>query len=159
MTNRKRSAAAKKGWATRRKNQVKKDIGRTAIWVVPGVNTAINIGKTLKDASKVLTPKGQAVAEQPKKADVIARGIAPENGIFSNEKILLMNLKDHEKSDFSSIKEKYGYSAIDKLKNLGLIEHGIDSKLYSQKSFVNILEKGKKVAKHLQEVEGLMEAE
>jgi DNA-binding MarR family transcriptional regulator len=103
-----------------------------------------------------LTPKGRAVAEQLKKADEIARGDVSQKGLFSDEHLILLWISGKGTEDFASLKGKYGYSAIENLKNLGLIEQEIDNKTYPPGSFVKITGKGKKVAKLLKEIEEVL---
>lgn len=76
---------------------------------------------------------------------------------------LLLFLSDHDGHMLSDIWEdadigiNQGYKALEKTKELGLTTSKIESKRYPPRNFISLTDKGKKVAKLLKEIEGVLE--
>ena len=75
---------------------------------------------------------------------------------------LLIFLLDHQPINVQSVIESTDiypnimYASLRKSKNLGLITSRTDSKSYPPKNMISLTDRGKKVAKHLKEIEGIL---
>ena len=78
---------------------------------------------------------------------------------------LLIFLNEHEGHLLSEIWDdagigiNQGYKAIEKAKTLGLVATRVDNNKYPPRNYVSLTDKGKKVAKHLKEIEEILEGE
>ena len=76
---------------------------------------------------------------------------------------LLIFLLDHQPINVQSVIENTDiypnimYSSLRKSKDLGLIASRTDSKSYPPRNMISLTDKGKKVAKHLKEIEEILE--
>ncbi len=78
---------------------------------------------------------------------------------------LLVFLSDHDGHMLSDIWDdaeigiNQGYKALEKARDLGLTTTKIDNKKYPPRNFVFLTDKGRKVAKHLKEIEEILGGE
>jgi len=104
-----------------------------------------------------LTDKGQAVAEQLKKAEQVAEGREISEFLTDDMKILIFLLSEKE-ARYESLKEKFGsaYSSVSRLKQMKLIDVRIDNKKYPSEEIISLTDKGRKVAQKLKEIEEVL---
>ena len=78
---------------------------------------------------------------------------------------LLIYLLDHQPINVQSVIENTDiypnimYASLRKAKDLGLISSRMDNKLYPPRNMISLTDKGKKVAKHLMEIELILGGE
>ena len=78
---------------------------------------------------------------------------------------ILIFLSEHDEHMLSDIWDdagvgiNQGYKALEKAKDLGLVSTKIDSKKYPPRNYVSLTDKGRKVAKHLKEIENILGGE
>jgi len=105
-----------------------------------------------------LTDKGQAVAEQLKKAEQVAVVGEISEFLTDDMKILIFLLGENE-VPFGFLKERFGsaYSSVSRLKQMGLVDARIDNTKFPGEQVVTLSLKGKKVAEKLKEIEEVLE--
>jgi DNA-binding MarR family transcriptional regulator len=105
-----------------------------------------------------LTDKGQAVAEQLKKAEQVAEGREISEFLTDDMKILVFLLNEKE-TPYESLKGKFSvaYSSVSRLKQMKLIDVIIDNKKYPSEEIISLTDKGRKVAEKLKEIEEVLE--
>jgi DNA-binding MarR family transcriptional regulator len=107
-----------------------------------------------------LTDKGQAVAEQLKKAEQVAEGGEISEFLTDDMKVLIYLLNEKE-ARYESLKGKFGsaYSSVSRLKQMKLIDVRIDNKKYPSEEIISLTDKGRKVAEKLKEIEEILNGE
>ena len=104
-----------------------------------------------------LTDKGQAVAEQLKKAEQVAEGREISEFLTDDMKILIYFLNEKE-TPYESLKGKFSsaYSSVSRLKQMKLVHARIDNSRFPKEEIVSLSAKGKKVAEKLKEIEEVL---
>jgi len=104
-----------------------------------------------------LTDKGQAVAEQLKKAEQVAEGGEISEFLTDDMKILVFLLGENE-VPFGLLKEKFGsaYTSVSRLKQMGLVHARIDNNRFPKEEIISLTDKGRKVAQKLKEIEEVL---
>jgi DNA-binding MarR family transcriptional regulator len=104
-----------------------------------------------------LTDKGQAVAEQLKKAEQVAEGREISEFLTDDMKILIYLLHEKE-TPYESLKGKFSsaYSSVSRLKQMKLVRARIDSSKYPSEEIISLTDRGRKVAEKLKEVEEVL---
>ena len=104
-----------------------------------------------------LTDKGQAVAEQLKKAEQVAEGREISEFLTDVMKILIFLLGENE-VPFGLLKEKFGsaYTSVSRLKQMGLVQARIDNSRFPKEEIISLTDKGRKVAQKLKEIEEVL---
>jgi len=104
-----------------------------------------------------LTDKGQAVAEQLKKAEQVAEGGEISEFLTDVMKILIFLLGENE-VPFGLLKEKFGsaYTSVSRLKQMGLVHARIDNNRFPKEEIISLTDKGRKVAQKLKEIEEVL---
>jgi len=107
-----------------------------------------------------LTDKGQAVAEQLKKAEQVAKGGEISEFLTDDMKILIFLLNEKE-ARYESLKGKFGsaYSSVSRLKQMKLVDAKIDNSKFPNEEIISLTDKGKEVAQKLKEIEEILEGE
>jgi len=107
-----------------------------------------------------LTDKGQAVAEQLKKAEQVAEGREISEFLTDDMKILIYLLNEKE-ARYESLKGKFSsaYSSVSRLKQMKLVDAKIDNSKFPKEEIISLTDKGKKVAEKLKEIEEILEGE
>jgi len=105
-----------------------------------------------------LTEKGQAVAEQLKKAEQVAEGGEISEFLTDDMKILIYLLNEKE-TPYESLKGKFSsaYSSVSRLKQMKLVDAKIDNSKFPKEEIISLTDKGRKVAEKLKEIEEVLE--
>ena len=101
-----------------------------------------------------LTDKGQAVAEQLKKAEQVAEGGEISEFLTDDMKILIYLLNEKE-TPFESLKGKVSsaYSSVSRLRQMKLVDAKIDNSKFPKEEIISLTDKGRKVAEYLKKIE------
>jgi len=107
-----------------------------------------------------LTGKGQAVAEQLKKAEQVAEDREISEFLTDDMKILIYLLNEKE-TPYESLKGKFSsaYSSVSRLKQMKLVDAKIDNSKFPNEEIISLTDKGKEVAQKLKEIEEILEGE
>ena len=113
-----------------------------------------------KKYSISLTPKGLAVAKQLKKTEDIAAG-REISEFLTDDMNILISLLNEKEVYFDLLGKKFhdAYESVSWLKQMKLVDTRIDKTKHPQESIVFLSEKGRKVAKHLKEIEEILGGE
>jgi len=104
-----------------------------------------------------LTDKGQAVAEQLKKAEQVAEGREISEFLTDDMKILIYLLNEKE-TPYEPLKGKFNsaYSSVSQLKQMKLVDAKIDNSKFPKEEIITLTEKGKQIALKLKEIEEML---
>ena len=104
-----------------------------------------------------LTDKGQAVAEQLKKAEQVAEGREISEFLTDDMKILIF-LHHEKETPYESLKGKFSsaYSSVSRLKQMKLVDAKIDNSKFPHEEIISLTDKGRKVAEKLKEIEEVL---
>jgi len=105
-----------------------------------------------------LTKKGQAVAEQLKKAEQVAEGGEISEFLTDDMKILVYLLSENE-MPYESLKGRLSgaYGSVSRLKQMKLVGARVDNGKDPSEEIISLTETGRKVAEYLKRIEELLE--
>ncbi|MDA8055453.1 MAG: hypothetical protein M0Z77_07380 [Thermoplasmatales archaeon] len=108
-----------------------------------------------------LTPKGREVAKRSLALSDIASGKLVRPRFLTDEQEILIYLSKKDEENFGALKDKFlgAYGAVKGLAGLGLLTQEVKGENMAPLNKIKISQKGRKVAKHLKEIENILGGE